>query len=86
MTDEQLAELIGLSIDEDLPEALRAAVDQAIADNPAAALDAAGLRAAVDRLKALPADKPDAWFVERALQGLLREHDAERHDRLLKSA
>jgi anti-sigma factor RsiW len=81
-----LAELIGLSIDEELPESLRAAVDHAIAKNPAIARDTATLRATVDRLKALPAEKPDAWFVERALQGLLREHDAERHDRLLKSA
>ena len=86
MTDDELAELIGLSIDEDLPEALRAAVDRAIEADPTAAVDAATLRDTVDRLRAVTADKPDAWFVERALQGLLREHDTERHDRLLKSA
>ena len=86
MTKEEIAELIGLSIDEELPEMLRAAVERAIAEDPKAAWDADTLRSTVDRLKALPQEKPDTWFVERALQGLLREHDAERHDRLLKSA
>lgn len=86
MTDEQLAELIGLSIDEELPESLRAAVEHAIADDPALARDAETLRSTVERLRGVGLDRPDGWFVERALQGLLREHDAERHDRLLKSA
>jgi len=86
MTKEEIAELIGLSIDEELPEVLRAAVDRAIASDPAAARDADTLRSTVERLKGLSPDKPDTWFVERALHGLLREHDAERHDRLLKSA
>ncbi len=89
MTDEEIAELVGLSIDQDLPETLRRAVDEALAKNPKLADDAVTLRATVEELKALPAEKPDAWFVERALQGLLREHDAERHDvvlRHLKSA
>jgi anti-sigma factor RsiW len=84
MTDEQLLELIGLSMDADLPEGLREAVDRALAANPALARDAATLRSTVDELRALPPEKPDEWFVERALQGLLREHDADRHDNIMR--
>jgi len=87
MTSDELAELIGLSIDEDLPESLRTAVERAVASDPKAAWDASTLRETVDRLRSLPGENADEWFVERSLQGLLRDHDREHeHDRWLKSA
>jgi anti-sigma factor RsiW len=86
MTNEELTELIGVSIDEDLPDTLRAAVERALADDPVLARDTAALRGTVLALKALPSEKPDTWFVERALQGLFREHDNARHDNILRMA
>lgn len=86
MNDEALAELIGLSLDDELPETLKAAVDRLLAQNPDAADDAASLRAGVDALRALPSEKPDTWFVERALQGLLHDHDRAHHDDLVRAA
>jgi len=34
------------------------------------------LQAAVTRLKGMPTERPDAWFAERTLDRLLREHAA----------
>ena len=77
MTEDELAELIDLSLDDTLPEALRGHVEAHLAANPDAARDAAALRLAVARLKAAPAERPDAWFMERALGRLLQEHAEE---------
>lgn len=70
MTEDERDELIDLSVDDALPEALKARVEA----DPEALREAAALRAVARRLQAAPADRPDDWFVERALNALLREH------------
>jgi anti-sigma factor RsiW len=74
MTQAERDELIDLYADNALPEALRATVEAHLAAHREAAADAATLQAAISRLKAAPSDRPDTWFVERALDRLLREH------------
>jgi anti-sigma factor RsiW len=74
MTQAERDELIDLYVDDALPEALRATVEAHLAAHPEAAADAATLRATISRLKSAPSDRPDTWFVERALDRLLREH------------
>lgn len=74
MTQDELADLMDLSVDDALPEALRARVEAHLAGDPDAAADMAALRATITRLQATPTDRPDGWFVERALDRLLREH------------
>ena len=76
MTDEELSELVDLSIDGDLPLALRGHVEAYLATHPEAARDADRLRETVARLRAAPAERPDDWFVERTLDRLLQEHAA----------
>lgn len=76
MTEAERNELLDLYVDGALPEALRASVDAHLAAHPEAAADAATLQATVSRLRTAPSDRPDAWFVERALSRLLREHAA----------
>lgn len=74
MTDDQQNDLIDLYVNDELPEALRAHVEAHLAVDPEAAQDAASLQAAVAQLKAAPVSRPDDWFIERALDSLLREH------------
>ena len=74
MTETEHDELLDLYIEDALPEALRAGVEAHLAAHPDAAADAATLQATVTQLKSAPSDRPDAWFVERALDRLLREH------------
>jgi len=76
MTEEELAELIDLSVDDGdtLPEALRGHVEAYLVAHPEAARQAAALRETVARLKTAPTERPDAWFAERALDRLLQEH------------
>ena len=76
MTDAEQNELLDLYVDDALPEALRASVERHLAAHPEAAADAASLQAAVSRLKSMPGERPDAWFAERTLDRLLREHAA----------
>ena len=76
MNENELQELIGLWVDGTLPEALRGLVEAEFAKHPALAADAAILRQTARELKAMPAEYPDSWFVEKALTRLLREHDA----------
>ena len=76
MTEAERDELLGLYIDDALPEALRASIEAHFAAHPEAAADAATLQAAVSRLKSMPVERPDAWFAERTLDRLLREHAA----------
>ena len=76
MTDAEQDELLDLYIDDALPEALRVSVEAHLAASPAAAAEAASLLVTVSRLKAMPAERPDAWFAERTLDRLLREHAA----------
>ena len=77
MTQAERDELIDLYVDDALPEVLRAAVEAHLAAYPKAAAEAAALQATVSRLKSAPSDRPDAWFAERALDRLLREHAQE---------
>ena len=77
MTQDERDELIDLYVDDALPEALRASVEAHLASYPEAAADAAALQTTMRRLKTAPSDRPDAWFTERALDRLLREHAAQ---------
>lgn len=74
MTGEQNTELLDLYLDDELPETLRAHVEAYLAAHPEASQDVHSLRETNARLRAAPAERPDAWFVERTLDGLLREH------------
>jgi anti-sigma factor RsiW len=74
MTHDELAELIDLYVDGELPHALRENVRAYLAAHPEAAQEAADLQSTVAHLKAAPLPRPDDWFVERALDSLLREH------------
>lgn len=76
MTEDELADLFDLYTDDALPESLRAKVEDYFAAHPEAAAETAALRAVVQRLQTAPVDRPDAWFVERALDRLLQEHSA----------
>jgi anti-sigma factor RsiW len=77
MTDDQRTELLDLYIDDELPDALRAHVEAYLAAHPDAEREVQELRATVSRLHAAPAERPDAWFVERTLDGLLHENAAQ---------
>ncbi len=74
MTRPEWEELVALYVDDALPEALQGRVEAHLALDPKAAQDAAALRQAASRLRQRPQELPAAWFVERALDGLLREH------------
>ena len=76
MTKEEWNELVDLYVAGELPDALRAHVEAYLGAHSDAARDAETLRAALDRLRAAPAERPDAWFTERLLDTLLREHVA----------
>ena len=75
MTQAERDELMDLYAEDALPEVLRGSVEDYLASYPEAAADMATLQAAVSRLKSVPSDRPDAWFAERALDRLLREHE-----------
>ncbi len=77
MTEDEMTELVDMYVADALPEALRARVEAHLAAHPDAARDADTLQAAVSRLRAAPAERPDTWFVERLRDTLLREHAAE---------
>ena len=76
MTEAERDELIDLYVDDALPETLRAGVEAHLAAHPEAAADVASLSAAIKSLQTATGDKPDAWFAERTLDRLLREHAA----------
>ena len=76
MTQAERDELIDLYVDDALPETLRMVMEAHLADHPVSAAEATTLQATVSRLKTAPSDRPDAWFTERALDRLLREHAA----------
>ncbi|MBV9848796.1 MAG: hypothetical protein JO250_03825 [Armatimonadetes bacterium] len=76
MTEEEWNELVDLYIADELPGALWAHVETYLVAHPDAARDAESLRAALNRLRAAPAERPDGWFTERLLDTLLREHTA----------
>ena len=76
MTEAELTEMVDLYVADELPDALRAHVETHLSAHPDAARDAATLRDALTHLRAAPAERPDAWFVERLLDTLLREHDS----------
>ena len=74
MTEDERDDLLDLYVDDALPEALRARVEDYLATHPDAAREVAALRATAARLQAAPQERPDGWFVERALDRLLHEH------------
>ncbi len=74
MTGEQTEELLYLYLDDALPEALRAHMEDYLATHPDAAQDVNSLRETITRLRAMPAERADAWFIERTLDRLLHEH------------
>ena len=74
MTEDERNELIDLYIDGALPESLRARVEEHLRGHPEEAAAVAALRKTVARLQSVPGERPDEWFVERALDRLLREH------------
>ena len=73
MTEAELHDLMDLSVDGLLPEALQARLTQYLSDHPDAAEDYKTLKLTVSRLKAHACEKPDTWFTERALSSLLRD-------------
>ncbi len=77
MTPEEWTELLDLSLDGVLPEAWQARVDAYLAAHSEAAADAQSLRRTLGILASAPVPRPDGWFVERALQGVLHEHRAD---------
>ena len=78
MTEHEWTEMIDLYAADELPESLRARVEAHLAAHPDVARDAATLRHTLSRLHTAPAaERPDAWFTERLLDTLLREHAAE---------
>lgn len=77
MTPEEWAELLDLFLDGALPEAWQARVDTHLTGHPEAAADAESLRGTLSLLAAAPIPRPEGWFVERALQGVLQEHRTE---------
>lgn len=76
-TEREWTELLDLSLDGALPEAWQARVDAYVCAHPEAARDAESLRRTLETLASAPMARPDAWFVERALQGVLHEHRAD---------
>jgi len=76
MSEEQWQELVDLYVSDRLPEALRAGVESRLAADPVAAEDVRTLSATVQSLRDQPLERPDPWFVERVLGGLMREHGA----------
>ncbi len=76
MTEAERADLIDLYVDGELPEALLGFTETCFSAHPDAAKEAAALQSVSQRLHAVPAEQPDGWFVERALDRLLREHAA----------
>ena len=77
MTEDERIELVDLYAADELPGALRTQVEAYLTAYPAVAHDAATLRDALAQLHAVPAERPDAWFVERLRDTLLREHATE---------
>jgi hypothetical protein len=81
MDQDELQELIGLWAEGTLPESLLARTEAEIAKDPNAASDAASLRDTLGKLRSTSDERPDDWFVERALSRLLREHDDAQDER-----
>ena len=77
MTPDQIAELLDLYLDDELPDALRSHVETYLAAHPEAAAEIQSLRETLARLQAAPAERPDSWFVERTLDSLLHENAAQ---------
>ena len=73
MTPEELSDLMDLSLDGLLPEALQARLDHYLNQYPEAAEEYQSLGQTVVQLKAHSVEQPDPWFVERLLDGLLRD-------------
>ena len=74
MTPDQIAEMLDLYIDDVLPAALRVLIETHLTAHPEAVGEVLSLRETLTRLKDTPGERPDSWFVERTLDGLLREN------------
>ncbi len=82
MTSEERDELIDLYADDALPQALQTRLET----DPAAVREAEELRAISQRLRDTPAERPDDWFAERALDRLLREHAQDTETESIRTA
>lgn len=81
MDQDELQELIGLWAEGTLPESLRVRAETEMAKSAEATGDATSLRDTLGKLHSVPGERPDDWFVERALTRLLREHDDAQDER-----
>jgi anti-sigma factor RsiW len=76
MQCEDVRELLGNYIDEELTETMRRRIESHLAGCPACAGDLATLHTAVARLQSAAApEPPNAWHFERLLDRLARDHD-----------
>lgn len=78
MNDEEMTDLIGLYVDNELPESLKQLIETRMESDPVLAAEVASLRDTVSALQSVPRAHPDNWFVERSLNGLLRENEKAR--------
>src|SRR5579872_5151850 len=76
MQCEDVRELLGNYIDEELTEPMRRRIESHLAGCPACAGDLASQQVAVTRLQSAPAiEQPNSWHFERLLDRLARDHD-----------
>lgn len=77
MQCEDVRELLGNYIDEELTEAMRSRVEEHMGECAACAGDLQSLSETVARLQTTPApEAPNSWHFERLLDRLARDHDA----------
>lgn len=77
MTPDQIAEMLDLYLDDELPLALRHSFDAYLDSNPGARAEVHALRSTIGRLQAASVERPDPWFVERTLDSILHENAAQ---------
>lgn len=77
MQCEDIRELLGNYIDEELTETMRRRIESHLASCVTCSGDLASLQSTVVRLKsALVVEQPNSWHFERLLDRLARDHDA----------
>lgn len=75
MTEDEWQDLTDLYLDDALPSALRVLVEARMTGDPEIAHEVNSLRATHAKLQGAPSNRPDQWFVEHALDRLLRDHN-----------